>query len=179
MDRIHRRQISAGSFLRPEKFFILHKINSDSVRFGQIERRKCHESNIRDIHSTTSGNLFLLVHGIGGFSSFYIIILSCSSPLFKRESNPEGGDWRGKYSQRSKRTSNPPVNAAFKKRGSNLGGDWWVVVRGEFDWHKLRTSYPFHGFHVGGGNCGISLKFLVGIKKLVEMKMDWIIGWNW
>jgi hypothetical protein len=65
MDRIRRRQIVARPFLRPEKFLILQRINSDSVRFGAGERGKRHGFDVGDIHGTTAGNLFLLIHGNG------------------------------------------------------------------------------------------------------------------
>jgi hypothetical protein len=71
MDRIRRRQIDARPFLRPAKFFVFHWW-SNSVRIGAAERGKRHEFNVGDIHGTATGNLFLLVHGSGGISSFII-----------------------------------------------------------------------------------------------------------
>ncbi len=65
MDRIRRRQIGARPFLRPEKFFILRRIRSDSVQFGGGERGKCHEFDIGEIHGTATGNLFFLFRGSG------------------------------------------------------------------------------------------------------------------
>ncbi len=65
MDRIRRRQVGARPFLRPEKFSILHTINSNSVRRGGGERRKRHGFDIGDIHGTATGNLFFLFRGNG------------------------------------------------------------------------------------------------------------------
>ena len=65
MDRIRRRQIVARPFLRPEKFLILQRINSDSVRFGAGERGKRHGFENGDILGPATGNLFFLFHGTG------------------------------------------------------------------------------------------------------------------
>ncbi len=86
MDRIRRREISARPFLRPEKFSILHTINSDSVRFDAGERGKCHEFDIGDIHGTATGNLFFLFRGSGA-SLFFILCLVLFFSLFERISN--------------------------------------------------------------------------------------------
>ena len=72
MDRIHRREIGACSFLRPAQFFIRHNWNSDSVRFGDGERWQRREFDDGDFHRTGNGNLFLLIYGTGGISSFII-----------------------------------------------------------------------------------------------------------
>jgi hypothetical protein len=65
MDWIRRRQIGARPFLRPEKFFILQPIHSNSVRVGAGERGKRHEFDIGEIHGPATGNLFFLIHGSG------------------------------------------------------------------------------------------------------------------
>jgi hypothetical protein len=76
MDWIRRRQICARPFLRPEKLYILQRINSDPVRFGDGERGKCHGFDVGDLHGTATGNLFFLFRGNGasfifGFLKFF------------------------------------------------------------------------------------------------------------
>ena len=65
MDWIRRREIGARPFLRPTEFFIFHIFHSDSVRVGGGERGKRHGFNVGEIHGTTTGNLFFLIHGTG------------------------------------------------------------------------------------------------------------------
>ena len=92
MDRIRRRQINARPFLRPAKFLFQENWKSNSVRFGGGERGKRHEFDVGSIHGTATGNLFFLLHGTGGISTFIIIIQClfeyCS--LFERGSNRDG-----------------------------------------------------------------------------------------
>ena len=57
-------------------------------RFGGGERRKRHGFNVGEIHGTATGNLFFLIHGNGGSSSF-IFCLFRSKNLFERGSNRE------------------------------------------------------------------------------------------
>ena len=101
MDRIQRRQIDARPFLRPAQFFVFQlrsfSSNSNSVRIGGGERGKRHEFDVGDIHGTATGNLFLLIYGTCGISSFIICCWVRSFSLFERGSNRVGFCFRVKH----------------------------------------------------------------------------------
>ncbi len=155
MDRIRRRQIDARPFLCPAQLRFLHNWNSDSVWFGGGERGKRHGFDVGDIHGTATWNLFFLIYGTGGISSFIISCLVRSFSLFERGSNRDGICFRVKHRRLSTESVDSPVDSEFKKRRSNLAGDL-LVNRGVFVWQQF-PLHPFHGFHVGGGNCGLTL----------------------
>ena len=97
MDRLRRRQIGACPFLRSAKYKIQHNWNSNSVRIGEGERGKRHEFANGEIHGTATGNLFFLIHGTGGISSFIISCSVRSLSSFERGQNRGGLCFRGKH----------------------------------------------------------------------------------
>ncbi len=161
MDRIQRRQIGSRPFLRTAQFSVFHNWNSDSVQFGAGERGKRHEFDVRDIHGTATGNLFFLVYGTGGISSFIISCWVWSWSWIKRGSNRDGCCWRGKHGHWSIKSVDSPVDAKFEKRRPSLGGDCLPVNRDVFARLQQWPPHSFYGFHVAGGNCGVPLMTLV------------------
>ena len=162
MDRIHRRQIGARPFLRPAQFFVLRTWNSNSVQFGEGERGKRHEFINGDIHGTATGNLFFLVHGTGGISSFIIFCLFTSWSLFELGSNRDEYSWRFKHRRWSEKTVvDRSIDSKLEKRRSSFRGDfgWGNVNRGVFVWQQW-PQHSFYGFHVAGGHCGLTLIIL-------------------
>jgi hypothetical protein len=130
MDRIQRRQISARPFLRPEKFFVLHRKHSDSVRVGAGERGKCHGFDVGDIHGTATGNLFFLFHGI---SLFFINISTIQ--YLRLNGNIIGSSYVYE------------VNGPFEleKRRSSLGDDLLLGFIPIFVWRQFHHTH-FTGF---------------------------------
>ena len=161
MDWIQRRQIDARPFLRSTKFWFRHNWNSNSVEFGASERGKRHEFDVRDIHGTATGNLFFLLYGTGVFSSFIILYLVRSFSLFERGSNRDGLCWRDKHPW-SIKSVDSPVDTELEKWRPSLGGDLVHFTSGVFVWRQP-TLQPFYGFHVGGGNCGLTLMILFSL----------------
>ena len=160
MDWLRRRQIGARPFLRPAQFQFRHNWNSNSVWIGAGERGKRHEFNVGDIHGTATGNLFFLLLGTGGISSFIISCSIWSLSLFERGSNREGLCWRVKQRRSSRESVDSPVDAELEIGWSSLDGDWLPVIRDVFVWQLQLPLDSFYGFHVGGGNCGLTLRIL-------------------
>ncbi len=168
-DRILWRQIGAGLFLRPAQFNIQHNWKSfwndfrsdcNSVSIGGGERGKCHEFNFGNIHGTAAGNLFFLIHGTCGISRIIIWFnLFRSWSLFERGSNRGGLGWRVKHRRWTIKSVDRPVDAEIEFRRSGLCGDLWHVTRGVFVWQQL-ALHPFHGIHVAGGYCRVTLRIL-------------------
>ncbi len=156
MDRLQRRQIGARPFLRTAKFSIFHNWHSNSVRFGACERGKCHEFNVWDIHGTATGNLFFLVHGACGISSFIISLCFRSWSLFERALYRVEFCWRRKHPW-SRESIDSPVDAELEKRRPNLAAIWRLHIYGVFVWRQHLPPHSFYGFHVAGGNCGLTL----------------------
>jgi hypothetical protein len=71
-------------------------------------------------------------------------------------SNRGGLCYRGKHRHWSKKSVDFPVDTELEKWRSSLGGDLLPVTRGVFVW-RLFLQHSFHGFHVGGGNRGVTL----------------------
>ena len=157
MDRLRRRQIDARPFLRPAQFFVFHMGNSNSVWIGAGERGKRHGFDVGDIHGTATGNLFFLVHGNGAI--FPAASSSVQLSVFLYCNGDQIG--LGLVEEANIQSVDSPVDAELEKRRSSLAGDtWkWPVNRGVFVWQHLPLQ-SFHGFHVGGRNCGVTLRIL-------------------
>jgi hypothetical protein len=123
MDRIQRRQIRSCLLLCPAQIWFPQILHSDSVRIGGGERGKRHEFNVGDFHGTTTGNLFLLLHGSSAISNFIISCLFRSWYLFERRSN------RVKFGRRVYNTADGKMSTMTVQSTVNLKSGDQVSVR--------------------------------------------------
>lgn len=151
MDRIQWRQINASLFLRSEEFRLYQAVSTYPIQSCTRQHWKRHELDIREIHGTPIGNLFLFVHRIGWFSFFFV-----NWSLFKSRSLPQQSSdrlrssGRGQHRQSTMESIDHPVDAEYENGRSSLAADCRQIFwRSDAVWQR-RTVHSFHRMDVAG-----------------------------
>lgn len=152
---IRRYQIVAHVFLRPEEHDLLGDGHSDAVRSQQGERRRGHGFNYGNIHVAQTGQVLLLVHGIGSIP----VRLSVQTAAGRRhlpQRLPERQGLGGQHGQKSVEPIHAPVDFEFERGRQGVAADHRHVGR-RLPLRQQQSLHSLYGVAFGGGNVRFAL----------------------